>query len=239
MATVDVAEVARAYSPHTSPASKNTTVTRRDGEGELTTAPSTQRARLLWRQRTAAVLLLTALTVVVSGCADDNTVDADPKPTPSSSKDPEATPTKSQDPQAAEKKKILNVYARMWDEQVKAYAIGTEKGTDLEKYATKEALGRALGDLLTMKQGGTISKGAPTHNAEVLSVDMKAEIPKAKLSDCLDISDWKTVDRKTRKVKPFPDTQPPRYFVAVEAEFWDEQQQWMITNVTPNGEQEC
>ncbi|MCX4411220.1 hypothetical protein OG840_59540 [Streptomyces sp. NBC_01764] len=125
----------------------------------------------------------------------------------------------------------------MWDEQIKAYAQTDIKGTSLKTYATKDALTRALGDLLIMKQAGTATKGAPTHDAKVTSLTLGLEIPKATISDCLDISKWPTVKKKTGAVQPFPTSQATRYVTTVNAEKWGNR--WMITKLTPDGARTC
>ncbi|MGW7067103.1 hypothetical protein ACWGII_18790 [Streptomyces sp. NPDC054855] len=148
-------------------------------------------------------------------------------------------PTKSADPQAKEKKAVIEVYGRMWEEQVKAYAKGDHEGTDLKKYSTKEALGGVLGDLLSMKQAGTATKGTPTHSdIEVTAMNLDREVPTAQITDCLDISKWQTVNKKTGKVQPFPTEQELRYETTADAERWGKNR-WMITKLTPHGDKVC
>ncbi|MFJ8142693.1 hypothetical protein [Streptomyces sp. NPDC096013] len=141
------------------------------------------------------------------------------------------------DPQAQARADVLRAYDGFWDAQVKAYAQASIKGTDLEKYATKKALGRAMGDVLVMQKADTAATGAPTHDAKVTSLVLTGATPKATVRDCLDISNWKTVTRKTRAVRPFPSNQPLRYVTTVKAEKWGKQ--WMITEVTPDGTHTC
>ncbi|MEU8868616.1 hypothetical protein [Streptomyces umbrinus] len=132
---------------------------------------------------------------------------------------------------------MLKAYDDFWAEQVKAYGQADIKGTDLKKYATKEALGRAMGDVLVMKEAGTATKGAPTHEAQVTSLALTGKTPKASVRDCLDISGWKTVKKKTGAVQPFPSNQPLRYVTTAKAEKWGNQ--WMITELTPDGKRTC
>ncbi|MDQ0956029.1 hypothetical protein QFZ24_010038 [Streptomyces phaeochromogenes] len=141
------------------------------------------------------------------------------------------------DPQAQAKGDVLQVYDAFWAEQVKAYGQADIKGTDLKKYATKEALGRAMGDVLVMNEAGTATKGAPTHDAQVTSLALTGTTPKASVRDCLDISDWRTVKKKTGAVQPFPSNQPLRYVTTAKAERWGKQ--WMITELTPDGKRTC
>ncbi|MEV6056456.1 hypothetical protein [Streptomyces sp. NPDC052107] len=150
---------------------------------------------------------------------------------------PPSASSSAADPEAAEKAAVLMAYDAFWSEQVKAYARTDIKGTELKKYATKDALGRTMGDLLMMKQAGTATSGAPTHQAAITSLTLTGSVPKATLQDCLDISNWKTIKKSTGKVQPFPSNQPLRYITTAKAEKWGKQ--WMFTKLTPDGKRTC
>ncbi|MDI3408346.1 hypothetical protein [Streptomyces cavernicola] len=200
----------------------------------MTTAPFTDRLRPARTRRTVATILLAALALTVSGCAD--ATDADPKPSSSSSK-PEPKPTQSKDPQAAEKKAVLAAYDAMWVELMKSYRVASAKGTKLERYATLHALGQFELDLAQMKKNGTVIKGSLGHEAEATQVDTTAKQPSAVIEDCVDLSKWQTYDTKTKKIIPLPSNQPTRYKATAELERWDGH--WMITKYTPHGERKC
>ncbi|GHC88282.1 hypothetical protein [Streptomyces flavofungini] len=174
---------------------------------------------------------------MLTACSDNDTGNAG-KTSPSPIKSPTAPETsKSADPLAKDKRAVLKVYERMWEEQAKAYEKTDIKGTKLKQYATKEALGRAMGDLLAMKQAGTATKGAPSHNTKVVSLAPAPKIPKARLRDCLDISKWQTVKKKTGEPQPYPSNQPLRYVTTIDAEKWGKR--WMITRINSHGDQTC
>ncbi|MET8102207.1 hypothetical protein ABZV29_38125 [Streptomyces sp. NPDC005236] len=135
------------------------------------------------------------------------------------------------------RKDVLAAYSAFWDEQVKAYNQADIKGTGLKRYATKKALGQAMADVLVMQQAGTVTKGAPTHRSEVTSLTLTGSVPKATVRDCLDISHWNTIKKKSGQVKPFPSAQPLRYITTAKAEKWGKR--WLITEVTPDGKQTC
>jgi hypothetical protein len=188
-----------------------------------------------FRNLTAASLALSA-ALAVSACSSS---DGDSKPSaktsaPASS---QAASTASAAPDAMEKKAVLKTYNAFWAEQVKAYAQADIQGTDLKKYATEKALGQAMGDVLVMKKGGTATTGAPKHRAQVTQLTLTGHTPKAVVQDCLDISSWKTINRKSGKVQPFPSNQPLRYITTAKAEKWGTR--WMITEVTPEGDHTC
>ncbi|MFK0113136.1 hypothetical protein [Streptomyces sp. NPDC091217] len=132
---------------------------------------------------------------------------------------------------------MLTAYKDYWREQTKAYAQADITGTDLKKYATKKALTRAMGDVLVMQKAGTATTGSPSHDATVTALSLTAKVPTASLQDCLDISKWRTVNKKTGKVQAFPSNQRLRYIATATAEKWGEQ--WMITDLTPDGSHSC
>ncbi|MET8808668.1 hypothetical protein [Streptomyces sp. NPDC004546] len=186
-----------------------------------------------FRNLVAASVSLSALVLTACGSPHgDNKASAHPSAPASPS-----TSSASADPEAAERAAVLTTYGAFWAEQVKAYAQTDIKGTQLKKYATKDALGRTMGDLLVMKQAGTATTGAPTHRAEVTSLTLTRSVPKATLQDCLDISNWKTIKKSTGKVQPFPSNQPLRYITTAKAEKWG--QQWTFTELTPDGKRTC
>ncbi|MEU6680891.1 hypothetical protein [Streptomyces sp. NPDC046925] len=185
------------------------------------------------RQRAVALILALCATGALTACSSDSGADAEKSSAPPS-KPTADKPTKSADPQAGEKKAVLEVYERMWEEQAKAYAKGSIKGTDLKKYSTKNALGRVMGDMLGMKQAGTVTKGAPSHATEVRSMDLGKETPEARLSDCMDISEWKTIKRDSGEVQPLPSEQPTRFETTIEAQKWGKK--WMITEFKPSAD---
>ncbi|MGW6945114.1 hypothetical protein ACWGF3_39720 [Streptomyces xanthophaeus] len=141
------------------------------------------------------------------------------------------------DPQQAEKTAVLAAYSAMSAEQLKAYRVADAKGTELEKYATAEALGQIRNDLARMKEAKTLVRGDIGHQAEVTALDLEAATPKATLSDCVDLSKYETYDTGAQKVIPLPAGQPLRYVMAVTAERWDGR--WMVTAINPQGGPTC
>ncbi|MHB9848985.1 hypothetical protein ACSYGO_07020 [Streptomyces krungchingensis] len=119
----------------------------------------------------------------------------------------------------------------MWDEQVKAYAKGGAEGTDLSKYAAALALSGTEDDLKDLRTKGIVTTGAPTHKTEVDTLEMDKKVPHAKLTDCMDSTDWKFVYRKSGKPVQMPKDRLVRYVTKVEAERWGKQ--WKIVDVVP------
>ncbi|WP_230993746.1 hypothetical protein [Streptomyces endocoffeicus] len=147
----------------------------------------------------------------------------------------ESTPESSKssapsDPQAADKRDVLTAYRSYWREQAKAYSKASVKDTDLDKYASADALGRAEGDVLSLQKAGVVTRGKPTSDPEVTRIDMDRQVPQATINDCIDVSKWISVNRKTGKTVPPPRGQLKRYTTTIEAEKWGKQ--WMMLKVT-------
>ncbi|MGW1870369.1 hypothetical protein ACWCPS_33090 [Streptomyces mauvecolor] len=172
-----------------------------------------------------------------SGTKDDRSSDKNPSTAVTPSTAPHQTsPSASAD--ATEKAAVLASYNAMWVEQMKAYRKADAAGTDLEKYATLDALGRFRIDLARMKKAGTAVTGELGHTPAVASLNLTAKTPTAELTDCMDLSKSQTIDtRANNKVIPYPTAQPLRYIATATAEKWPNG--WMITKFVPDGSHTC
>ncbi|MER8199494.1 hypothetical protein ABTY00_36920 [Streptomyces microflavus] len=182
--------------------------------------------------RRAGLCAAVPLVLVLTGCGggDDS---AKPSAAPPAASSPAPSASASVDPDEAEKAAVLASYAAMAREQMKAYRQADAKGTDLEKYATTEALGQIRNDLANMKAAGTVVRGELGHEAEVTALDMEAQTPTATLSDCVDLSGYETYDVKAKKAIPLPTQQPLRYVMTATAQRWEGR--WMVTDIDPQG----
>ena len=145
-----------------------------------------RRRRWLAVPGVAAVLLL-------AGCGGDPSDDASSSPAASVSASP------STDPQAAAKASVLTVYRKMWDAQVKVYASGTLKDSDLETYAADKALSKIKVTALYYQQHGSVMKGKPTLSPKVTAINATKQPHSATITDCVDTTDYVQVDKKTKK----------------------------------------
>ncbi|MEV2256882.1 hypothetical protein AB0I94_41145 [Streptomyces sp. NPDC050147] len=181
----------------------------------------------------AEVLLALCAAIVLTACSSVGDANTDSnKPSPPPSKASGSVPSKSACPLAQDKQAVLKVYERMWEEQVKAYAAADLKGTDLKKYAAAGAYARARLDVEGLQKKGIFAKGKPGHKTKVTSTDLKRQVPRAELSDCLNTSTWKYFYRKTGKPVPLPEGNMTRYVTTVKAEKWGKQ--WKILELTPH-----
>ncbi|MFJ3229138.1 hypothetical protein ACIPJS_38115 [Streptomyces sp. NPDC086783] len=184
-----------------------------------------------WKR--ATILLAAGALLTLPACSNDKDSTDSAKPSASASS---AAPSASVSPSpsssvSVDQAAVLEAYSRMWDEQVKAYAKGDAKDTDLRKYAAALALSGTEDDLKDLRSKGIVTTGAPTHKATVDVLEMDKKVPHAKLTDCMDSTDWKFVYRKSGKPVEMPKGRLVRYVTKVEAEKWGKQ--WKIVDVTP------
>lgn len=187
-------------------------------------------------KRGAAVSGALALAAVLAGCGGGGSDDK-PSAAPSTAVSTPGVAKASVDPQAAEKAAVLASYTSMWVEQMKAYRVASAKGTDLEKYATLDAITKFELDLAHMKKNGTVIRGELGHAPEVTALDAAGKLPKATIEDCVDLAKWETVDTATGKPIPLPTNQPRRYVATAQVEKWPNG--WMVTDYTPDGARAC
>lgn len=192
----------------------------------MRTARSRDRYRRPLKNSMLALFTASCATLAVTSCSGGSgSTEAKPSAAKVSEK---PSPTASADPQAAAKKELLATYSKFWAEQVKAYAKASDKGTDLEKYATTEALARSLSDLQNLNAADKALRGTPKHDAKVTAMGLDKKLPDAEITDCLDVSEWKTVN-KAGKTLPSAKGVLKRYVTTASAEKWGNK--WMITKV--------
>ncbi|WP_330481456.1 hypothetical protein [Streptomyces sp. NBC_00724] len=179
------------------------------------------------RCRSAGVGFILLSALALAGCTSDDAKQSDPEPPVK----PTASASPTQDPETEAKTEALAAYRNFWDEQVKAYAKASIDGTQLTKYATGTALARAQTDVAALQEKGVMATGRPVSNTVVTNMNLGRKVPKATLTDCLDISGWKRVSRKTGKELPVPSKRLNRYVTVIKAEKWGTQ--WMILDVSP------
>ncbi|MFG3133633.1 hypothetical protein ACGFZU_38800 [Streptomyces tendae] len=190
-------------------------------------------------RRTAALCCAVTFALALAGCGGGDDGDGDSKDdaaSPAASQTP-VSPTASTDPDTTVKTAVLAAYNGMTTEQAKAYRQGSAKGTELEKYATLNALSKIELDLAGMKEAGRVVRGEIGHDAKVAGLDLDTKTPKATLKDCVDLSKYETYDVKAKKVIPLPTNQPMRYVATATVERWDGR--WLVTDINTQGGGAC
>ncbi len=182
--------------------------------------------------RYGAMTIAIGVALSVTSCSGDDKESEESKQSSTPASTPESSkPSAPSDPQAADKRDVLAAYRDYWSEQVKAYSKANIEVTDLDKYASADALGRARSDVLSLQKAGVVAKGAPVNHPEVTELDMDRKVPRATVTDCLDVSKWTRVKKKTGETVASPKGQLKKYTATINTEKWGKQ--WMILKVTP------
>ncbi|MGW7063539.1 hypothetical protein ACWGHM_34270 [Streptomyces sp. NPDC054904] len=182
----------------------------------------------------AAVVAATALTAGCTGESKDNKAAA-PSASPSSvAPTPATSPSVSADPEtAADKAEVQTAYTKYWDVLTAAYAKSDPDHVELGKVATGTALVRTQQGLKNLRRAEQVVVGQPTHSNTNISFKPDAKLKTAIITECLDISQWKPVEKNTNKEVKLPDTRLLRYVTTVTAEKWPNG--WMVLEEKQDG----
>ncbi|MGW2563391.1 hypothetical protein ACWCXB_30045 [Streptomyces sp. NPDC001514] len=200
----------------------------------MSTAPFQKRRRPSRVAAGIAVVTLGSL-VVLTGCSDTAGTREAGKPATSSPATSSSSPSPSQttDPNA---QAVLASYNHYWDAKTAAYAKASVVGTDLEKYAVGEAHTAAEYEVKALEQKGFITTGEPSRSPAITKIDMSRKVPSATVRDCVDVSSWKLVERKSGRAVKLPEERRTKYISVVTAEKWNGQ--WVILR-TKQEDQGC
>jgi len=172
-----------------------------------------------------------AMVVLLAGCGGDPSDDDTSSPAASVSASP------SEDPAVATAKKaVVAAYTGMVDEQVKAFAKGSLKGSKLDDYAAEKSLSNLKGALLFNIQQGIVTKGEPKFEVTSTTVDLDSSPHEATLTVCFDNNTWKSYDKKTGKSVSAPNQQK-RYVVTEKLRTIGKR--WFVIDGTTDREQAC
>ncbi|MET9444122.1 hypothetical protein [Streptomyces sp. NPDC006610] len=116
--------------------------------------------------------------------------------------------------------------------EAKAYRTASTAGTGVGRYAAYKALAAIRTDVDNLKAVDAVVTGKVGHDVKVTKLDLEAKVATATLTDCVDLSRYRTV--KAGKEVPLPAGQPLRYVMTVSAERWDGGR-WMITEISTDG----
>ncbi|WP_434447654.1 hypothetical protein [Lentzea sp. E54] len=132
---------------------------------------------------TKKVLIAAGAVILLSAC--------DSKPSSGPTSNPVTRPPSSTAPladtaQDRAKRDALAAYQGLWDEFVTAATKSDWQSPQLGQYATGLALSTLTRGLRLDHDNGLVSKGSPTHDTEVSSVDPATDPVKVIISDCSD-----------------------------------------------------
>ncbi|MET9607038.1 hypothetical protein ABZZ17_18460 [Streptomyces sp. NPDC006512] len=191
----------------------------------------TARRRLL--TSVAVVAAATALTAGCTGESKDNKAAAPSAPASSVAPTPSAAPSVSVDPEAADKAEVQTAYTRYWDVLTAAYSTADPQHSELGKVVTGTALVQNQQDLAQYRKGGRIFAGKPQHSNIVVTFKPEAKLKTAVITDCLDISQWKPVEKSSGTEVKLPESRLLRYVNTVIVEKWPNG--WMVLEDNQEG----
>ncbi|WP_162929428.1 hypothetical protein [Streptomyces sp. YIM 130001] len=166
---------------------------------------------------------------LIAGCSNDLGNSADSKEAPSKTPQatkPQASPTPTS-PEDTAKRELSARYDAYQEELAKAYGKASTKGTKVNLYATGVAFATTQGQMRVLQKAGQSTSGTPRAELENASFDLDRTVPKATAKFCSDVSDWKLLDRKTKKEADLPEGRFLRYITVVTAEKWPKYG-WMV-----------
>ncbi|MFF4647291.1 hypothetical protein [Streptomyces sp. NPDC001389] len=173
----------------------------------------------------AAVATVAALTAgCTSGSKNDKNAATSPSVSPSATM-PAASPVPA-DPEAADKAEVQAAYTRYWDVLTAAYAKSDPDDPNLAKVATGNALVQTQQDLANFRKRGRVFSGQPQHSNSGITFKAETKLKTAVITDCLDVSQWKPVEKDSGKEVQLPSTRLLRYVNTVTAEKWPNG--WMV-----------
>ncbi|MER6521791.1 hypothetical protein ABT246_33660 [Streptomyces sp. NPDC001553] len=124
------------------------------------------------------------------------------------------------DPQEAIKAEVRAAFDQYWTALTAAYAKADEQGSNLNKISSGSAYAQTLGDLVTMRKSNQVVTGKAAHSGTTIEFKQGTRLPTATVTACVDISQWKPVNKDTGKEVQLPPERRLRYITKLTAEKW-------------------
>ncbi|MFD7205959.1 hypothetical protein [Streptomyces sp. NPDC059893] len=191
--------------------------------------------RIRNQNRIPILFMGVATLIAATGCSTANEGGKGAGTTAPSS----AAPTRTVSPEETEARKaVVAAYQGMNDEQVKAYASGSLKGSRITQFATGNALRDTKDTIFVNLQNDIVFKGKPivTASSNDVEVDLKSEPKRATLRVCFDMNTWEPVNKKTGK-SVAPPNQTKRY--TLNAKLRTMGDRWLVTDGSADKERKC
>ncbi|WP_405778673.1 hypothetical protein OG512_48760 [Streptomyces sp. NBC_01378] len=191
--------------------------------------------RIRNQNRIPILFMGVAALIAATGCSTANEGGKGAGTTAPSS----AAPTRTVSPKETEARKaVVAAYQGMNDEQVKAYASGSLKGSRITQFATGNALRDTKDTIFVNLQNDIVYKGKPivTASSNDVEVDLKSDPKRATLRVCFDMNTWEPVNKKTGK-SVAPPNQTKRY--TLNAKLRTMGDRWLVTDGSADKERKC
>ncbi|WP_069918123.1 hypothetical protein [Streptomyces subrutilus] len=184
------------------------------------TTPRQHHTRTTHHRLLAAATITAAIAALILGCTTDvkdekNTLPASASPSPSV-----VAPTPSADPLEADRAEVRAAYDRYWGVLTDAYAKSDSTGTALKDVASGSAYAQNEKDLASLRRVGQVITGKVQHSNTAVDFKDGQKLKTAVITDCVDITQWKSVEQKTGNEVALPPERLLRYITTLTAEKW-------------------
>ncbi|MFF1560961.1 hypothetical protein [Streptomyces sp. NPDC058279] len=175
----------------------------------------TARRRLL-----AAVAVTGTVAVLTAGCSKDASDNKAAPPSPSAATATSLSSSPSVSPADADKAEVQTAYDRYWQVLTEAYAKADSAGTALKEVASGSAYAQTETGLAGLRSAGQVVTGEAKHSGTSVNFKDGPQLKTAVITDCVDITQWKPVDKVTGKEVSLPPKRLLRYTTTLTAEKW-------------------
>lgn len=184
------------------------------------------------------LLVAPLLLVCVVACGGDEGGAPPASPSASASKSSPAESPSPGDSEQGEEAEALATFRAYWDEVEKAYAKNSVGGADIRKVSAGPARLAIEQSVRSARENGQAVKGGPrTTKLAVTEADLDRDVPKVRLSGCLDVSEWVIYRKDTGDPVPQPDDRLTKYVVTALLEKWPDG--WVVTKSEPHQDTQC
>ncbi|MER5870506.1 hypothetical protein [Streptomyces sp. NPDC002044] len=130
------------------------------------------------------------------------------------------SPSPATDPLAADKSAVQAAYDRYWNALTAAYSKADSSGTELKSLSNGSAYTQTENGLANLRNAGQIVTGKPQHSGTEIIFKDGTKLKTAVITDCVDISQWKPVDKGSGKEISLPPERLLRYITTLTVEQW-------------------
>ncbi|MFJ6722523.1 hypothetical protein [Streptomyces sp. NPDC091259] len=189
--------------------------------GEISVTTARQHKTHTARRRLLAATAVTAtVAALTAGCIKDGNDNKAAPPSPSPVTSPSLSSSPSVSPADADKAEVQTAYDRYWRVLTEAYAKADASGTALKEVASGSAYAQTESGLAGLRNSGQVVTGEAKHSGTSVSFKDGQQLKTAIITDCVDITQWKPVDKKTGKEVPLSPKRLLRYTTTLTAEKW-------------------
>lgn len=205
----------------------------------MTPVPGHRTKRGLVRAcRQAAALLIASCVMGLASCSDGSPPGTTKEAVPSSPASESTGTATLSTAETQARKDAIAAYMAMTAEQVKAYAQGSLKGSQITRYATGMALRDTKDTVFVNSQSDIIMKGEPkvTASEEDVELSLDGSPPRATLQVCFDMNTWKPIYKASGK-SAAPPNQAKRYMITAKVK--KQGDLWLVTDEAADKERTC